>query len=93
MLVAQSEAFQFPLMERRGASVINAQPLTLRSHKSASVLFPIRAVVVGEIEVSVDAVSAESSDSLVRTILVKVRLVKAKGCKEQTFFCLLLMQK
>ncbi|XP_038126613.1 CD109 antigen-like isoform X2 [Cyprinodon tularosa] len=79
VLVAQSEAFQFPLMERRGASVINAQPLNLRSHKSASVLFPIRAVVVGEIEVSVDAVSAESSDSLVRTILVKNRGV------EQTF--------
>ncbi|MED6248546.1 hypothetical protein ATANTOWER_001779, partial [Ataeniobius toweri] len=71
VLVAQSEAFEFVLMNRRGASVVNAQKLTLGSHASASALFPIRALAVGEMEISVDAVSAEASDGLVGKIWVK----------------------
>ncbi|XP_047201673.1 CD109 antigen-like isoform X2 [Girardinichthys multiradiatus] len=79
VLVAQSEAFEFVLMNRRGASVVNAQKLTLGSHASASALFPIRALAVGEMEISVDAVSAEASDGLVGKIWVKPEGV------EQTF--------
>lgn len=52
--------------------MVNAQKLTLGSHGSASALFPIRPVALGEMEISVDAVSAEASDSLVRRMLVKV---------------------
>ncbi|XP_008275105.1 CD109 antigen-like isoform X2 [Stegastes partitus] len=71
VLLAQSEAFEFVLTDRRQASVINAQKLTLRSHVSASALFPIRPLAVGEMEISVDAVSAEGSDGLARRVTVK----------------------
>lgn len=53
--------------------MINAHKLSLGSHGSASALFAIRAVALGVMEVSVDAVSAEASDSLVWTVLVKVQ--------------------
>uniref|UniRef100_A0A3Q2P6C8 CD109 molecule n=1 Tax=Fundulus heteroclitus TaxID=8078 RepID=A0A3Q2P6C8_FUNHE len=53
------------------ASVINAQRLTLGRDVSVSALFPIRALAVGEMEISVDAVSADASDGLVRKIWVK----------------------
>ncbi|KAM4723448.1 CD109 antigen [Anableps anableps] len=79
VLVAQSDAFEFVLMDQKGASVINAQKLTLGSHVSASAFFPIRALAVGEMEISVDAVSAETSDGLVGKIWVKPEGV------EQTF--------
>uniref|UniRef100_A0A3B3WDT3 CD109 molecule n=1 Tax=Poecilia mexicana TaxID=48701 RepID=A0A3B3WDT3_9TELE len=70
---------EFVLMDRRGASIINAQKITLGGHESASALFPIRPLVLGEMEISVDAVSAEASDGLVEKIWVKPEGV------EQTF--------
>lgn len=76
MLVAQGDGFEFVLMDRRGASIINAQKITLRSHESASALFPIRPLALGEMEISVDAVSAEASDGLVEKIWVKVRRMR-----------------
>lgn len=78
MLVAQSDAFEFVLMERRGASIINAQKLTLGGYASASALFPIRALAIGKMEIFVDAVSAEASESLARKIWVKVQNVIQK---------------
>lgn len=72
LLLAQSEAFEFVLVDRGDVSVVNAQKLTLGSHVSASALFPIRPVSLGMMEISVDAVSAEASDSLVWRVLVKV---------------------
>ncbi|XP_039994174.1 CD109 antigen-like isoform X2 [Xiphias gladius] len=71
VLLTQSKAFEFVLADRVDASVVNAQKLTLGSHVSASALFPIRPVALGEIEISVDAVCAEASDSLVWQVLVK----------------------
>ncbi|XP_070776881.1 CD109 antigen-like [Enoplosus armatus] len=71
LLLAQSEAFEFVLADRGDVSVVNAQKLTLGSHVSASALFPIRPVALGEMEISVDAISAEASDSLVWRVLVK----------------------
>ncbi|XP_023207936.1 CD109 antigen-like [Xiphophorus maculatus] len=79
VLVAQGDGFEFVLMDQRGASIINAQKITLRSHESASALFPIRPLALGEMEISVDAVSAEASDGLVEKIWVKPEGV------EQTF--------
>ncbi|XP_038585798.1 CD109 antigen-like [Micropterus salmoides] len=76
VLIAQSEAFEFVLEDKGDAAVVNAQKLTLGSHGSASALFPIRPVALGEMEISVDAVSAEASDSLVRRMLVKPEGVK-----------------
>ncbi|XP_069392339.1 CD109 antigen-like isoform X2 [Paralichthys olivaceus] len=71
VLLAQSAAFEFVLGNRGDVSVVNAQKLTLGSHVSASVWFPIRPIALGEIEISVDAVSAEASDSLVWRVHVK----------------------
>lgn len=53
-------------------SVVNAQKLTLGSHLSAVALFPIRLVALGMVDITVDAVSAEASDSLVWRVLVQV---------------------
>ena len=72
LLLAQSEAFEFVLAGEGDVSVVNAQKLSLGSHVSASALFPIRPVALGEMEISVDAVSQGASDSLVWTVLIKV---------------------
>lgn len=72
LLLAQSEAFEFVLANRADVSVVNAQKLTFGSHVSASALFPIRPVALGMMEITVDAVSAEASDSLVWRVFVKV---------------------
>ncbi|XP_074516319.1 CD109 antigen-like isoform X1 [Sebastes fasciatus] len=71
VLLAQSEAFEFVLARKGDVLVVNAQKLILGSHASASALFPIRPVALGQMEISVDAVSAEASDSLVWRALVK----------------------
>lgn len=72
LLLAQSEAFEFVLANRADVSVVNAQKLTFGSHVSAVALFPIRPVALGMMEITVDAVSAEASDSLVWRVFVKV---------------------
>lgn len=72
LLLAQSDTFQFVLANKADVSVVNAQKLTLGSHVSAVALFPVRPVVLGVMDITVDAVSAEASDSLVRRVLVKV---------------------
>lgn len=72
MLLAQSKSFEFVLTHRKDASVISAQKVTVESHASASALFPVRPLALGEVEISVDAVSAEASDSLVCRVMVKV---------------------
>ncbi|KAI4804002.1 hypothetical protein KUCAC02_025647 [Chaenocephalus aceratus] len=76
LLLLTSEVYKFVLEYKGDVSGVNAQKLTLRSHVSASALFPIRPVALGEIEISVDAVSAEASDSLVWIVNVKPEGVK-----------------
>ncbi|XP_040917246.1 CD109 antigen-like [Toxotes jaculatrix] len=71
VLLAQSKAFEFVLGDKRDVSVVNAQKIILGSHVSASVLFPIRPIALGEIEISVDAICADASDSLVWRVFVK----------------------
>ncbi|CAI5695208.1 unnamed protein product [Oreochromis niloticus] len=71
VLLAQSKSFEFVLTHRKDASVISAQKVTVESHASASALFPVRPLALGEVEISVDAVSAEASDSLVCRVMVK----------------------
>lgn len=72
LLLAQSEAFEFVLADRGDVSVVNAQKFTLGSHVSTTALFPIRPVALGMMEISVDAVSADDSDSQVWKVHVKV---------------------
>ncbi|XP_039458944.1 CD109 antigen-like [Oreochromis aureus] len=71
VLLAQSKSFEFVLTHRKDASVISAQKVTVESQASASALFPVRPLALGEVEISVDAVSAEASDSLVCRVMVK----------------------
>lgn len=73
VLLAQSETFEFVLANGADVSVVNAQKLTLGSHSSAAAMFPVRPVTLGVMDVTVDAVSAEASDSLVWSVFVKVR--------------------
>ncbi|KAM3595198.1 uncharacterized protein V6R79_019950 [Siganus canaliculatus] len=91
LLLAQNEAFDFVLEDRGDLSVVNAQRVTLGSHMSASSLFPIRAVAVGVMEISVDAVSAEASDSRVWTVHVKPEGVEQSF--SETLFLELLLAK
>lgn len=72
LLLAQSEAFEFVLADRGDVSVVNAQKLILGGQVSTTALFPIRPVALGMMEIYVDAVSAEASDSLVQKVHVKV---------------------
>ncbi|XP_041669166.1 CD109 antigen [Cheilinus undulatus] len=71
LLLAQSEAFHFVYAERGDVSVLNAKTLTIGSHMSAVALFPIRPVALGEMEICIDAISEDASDSLVWRVLVK----------------------
>lgn len=73
MLLTQGKAFRFVLEDKGNVSVINAQKLNVASQDSELALFPIRPVALGEMEVTVEAVSAQASDSLVWKLLVKVR--------------------
>uniref|UniRef100_A0A668TCV7 CD109 molecule n=1 Tax=Oreochromis aureus TaxID=47969 RepID=A0A668TCV7_OREAU len=69
--VTKHFTFLFVLTHRKDASVISAQKVTVESQASASALFPVRPLALGEVEISVDAVSAEASDSLVCRVMVK----------------------
>lgn len=72
LLLAHSEAYEFVLAGRGDVSVVNAQKFTLGSHVSNTALFPIRPLALGVMEICVDAVSAEGSDSRVQRVFVKV---------------------
>lgn len=79
VFVAKSAAFEFVLGKNGDISVTNAQKLTPGSQALAVARFPIRPLVHGEMEISVDAFCAESSESLVWNVFVKHEGV------EQTF--------
>ncbi|XP_051246774.1 CD109 antigen-like [Dicentrarchus labrax] len=91
VLLAQSEDFKFVLTDRGDVSAVNAQKLTLGSHVSASALFPVRPVALGVMEISVDAVSSEATDSLVRRVLVKPEGVEQSF--SETLFLELALEK
>ncbi|XP_017274786.1 CD109 antigen [Kryptolebias marmoratus] len=71
VFIAQTEAFEFVLMDRRDASVINAQRLTLGSRQTASAIFSIKLLALGEKEISVVAMSAEASNTFTQRVMVK----------------------
>ncbi|KAG7510215.1 CD109 antigen-like [Solea senegalensis] len=71
VFIAPSKEFEFVLGASGDVSVVNAQILTLKSHDSASALFPIRPVALGDAEISVDAVCAQTTDNLVWSVSVK----------------------
>lgn len=72
VLVEQSEAFEFVLSVEGDVSVVNMRKVTVGRQSSVAALFPIRPLALGLMEVTAAILSAESSESLVQTVLVKV---------------------
>ncbi|XP_057714504.1 CD109 antigen-like [Corythoichthys intestinalis] len=84
LLLSKNEAFEFVLETCDGISKVNAQTLTVEVYSSATAVFPIRPVALGEMQISIAAVSADSSDSLVWNVLVKPEGIEQSFSK--TFF-------
>ncbi|KAG7460634.1 hypothetical protein MATL_G00200810 [Megalops atlanticus] len=71
VIVAQSESFEFVSPDNEGISMASVQRVVVRSQDSSSVLFPIRPRILGEMPISVKALSTISSDAVVQKVLVK----------------------
>ncbi|XP_036406063.1 CD109 antigen [Megalops cyprinoides] len=71
VIVAQSESFEFVSPDNEGISMASVQRVVVRSQDSSSVLFPIRPTILGEMPISVKALSTISSDAVVQKVLVK----------------------
>ncbi|KAG7275782.1 hypothetical protein CRUP_005696 [Coryphaenoides rupestris] len=71
VLVEQSEAFEFVLSVEGDISVVNVRKVTVGRQSSVAVLFPVRPLALGLMEVTAAVLSAESSEILVQTVLVK----------------------
>lgn len=70
MVVAESDAFEFVFPEQ-GSIAVNH--VFVESGGEASVHIPIRPLVLGELPVSVEAMTSTASRYVVRTTVVKVR--------------------
>ncbi|XP_042247389.1 CD109 antigen [Thunnus maccoyii] len=86
LIVAESETFEFVFPDNEELSMPSVRHVSVRSQSGASVLIPIKPLVLGEIPISVKAMSTVASD-LVRTTV----LVKAEGL-EQSFSTSLLFE-
>ncbi|XP_039638752.1 CD109 antigen [Perca fluviatilis] len=86
VIVAESDAFEFVVPDVEGLSMASVRHVSVGNQSGASVLVPIKPLVLGEIPVSVNAVSAAASDLVRRTVLVK-----AEGL-EQSFSASLLFE-
>ncbi|XP_078131515.1 CD109 antigen [Sander vitreus] len=86
VIVAESDTFEFVVPDVEGLSMASVRHVSVGSQSGASVLVPIKPLVLGEIPVSVEAVSATASDFVRRTVLVK-----AEGL-EQSFSASLLFE-
>ncbi|XP_053193438.1 CD109 antigen, partial [Scomber japonicus] len=86
LIVRESETFEFVSVDNDELSVLNVRRVSVRSQGGASVLVPIKPLVLGEIPISVKAMSMLASDFVSTTVLVK-----AEGL-EQTFSTSLLFE-
>uniref|UniRef100_A0A3Q4GPP8 CD109 molecule n=1 Tax=Neolamprologus brichardi TaxID=32507 RepID=A0A3Q4GPP8_NEOBR len=84
--VAQSETFEFVFPDNEQLSMPGVHPVFVKSESGATVLVPIRPLVLGEIPIFVKANSDAVSDSVHTTVLVK-----AEGL-EQSFSTSLLLE-
>uniref|UniRef100_A0A667Y5Q2 CD109 molecule n=1 Tax=Myripristis murdjan TaxID=586833 RepID=A0A667Y5Q2_9TELE len=71
VIVAESDTFQFVFPDNEALSMASVRRLSVPSQGAASVLIPIKPLVLGEIPVSVKAVSSAASDAVRRAVLVK----------------------
>ncbi|XP_038583673.1 CD109 antigen [Micropterus salmoides] len=75
--VAQSESFEFVFADNEELLMPNVRWVSVGSQSGTTVLFPIKPLVLGDIPISVRAISSAASD-LVRTTV----LVKAEGLQQ-----------
>ncbi|XP_030260339.1 CD109 antigen isoform X1 [Sparus aurata] len=86
VIVAHSDTFEFVFPDNEELSTPNVRHVSVGSQNGASVLIPIRPLVLGEIPISVKAMSSEGSDFVRMGVLVK-----AEGL-EQSFSTSLLFE-
>ncbi|KAF3850306.1 hypothetical protein F7725_020025 [Dissostichus mawsoni] len=86
VIVAESDTFEFVFPDNGELLMPNVRKVSVGSQRGASVLIPIRPLVLGEISVSVKALSAAASDMVTKTVLVK-----AEGL-EQSFSSSMLLE-
>uniref|UniRef100_UPI0037E8B219 CD109 antigen n=1 Tax=Semicossyphus pulcher TaxID=241346 RepID=UPI0037E8B219 len=86
VIVADSETFEFVFPDNEEISMPSVRMVSVGSQSGASVLIPIRPLVLGEIPISVKAMSSVASDFVRKTVLVK-----AEGL-EQSFSSSLLLE-
>ncbi|XP_048063984.1 CD109 antigen isoform X2 [Megalobrama amblycephala] len=71
VVVAKSSAFEFVSPDNREFSMNNVRKVSVLSQNITTLLFPIRATALGDIPISVKAMSIYSSDWVYKTVLVK----------------------
>ncbi|XP_028253770.1 CD109 antigen [Parambassis ranga] len=86
VIVAQSDTFEFVFPDDQELSASSVRQVYVRSESAATVLVPIRPLVLGDVPISVKATSSSTSDSVHTTVLVK-----AEGL-EQSFSASLLFE-
>lgn len=74
VIVAESDAFQFVFPDHDDLAAPIVSHVFVESRGGTSVHVPIRPLVLGEIPVSVKAMTATASDSVHRTVTVKVKV-------------------
>ncbi|XP_056150214.1 CD109 antigen [Lampris incognitus] len=71
VIVAESETFEFVFPDNEELSMASVRRLSVGRDSGASVLVPIKPLVLGEIPVSVKAISSVASDAIRKMVLVK----------------------
>ncbi|XP_051951277.1 CD109 antigen-like [Xyrauchen texanus] len=71
VVVAESEMFEFVAADDEEIFLAHVRKVSVLSQDVTSILFPIRATVLGEIPITVKATSIYSSDLVYQTLLVK----------------------
>lgn len=72
VIVAESETFEFVFPDNEELSMPSVRHVSVGSQSGASVLIPIKPLVLGEIPISIKAMSSAASDFIRTTVLVKV---------------------
>lgn len=72
MIVAESDSFEFVFPDNEAVSMASVRHVYVEREGGATVLIPIRPQVLGNIPISVKAMSSAASDHIHTTVLVKV---------------------
>ncbi|KAM6954373.1 CD109 antigen [Aplochiton taeniatus] len=79
VIVAESDNFEFVTPDNEGLATASMRQVFVEKEEGATVLFPIKPLVLGEISISVEAISYAAYDAVVKMVLVKPEGI------EQTF--------